>query len=135
MDHFEDAAPPAPRSPFEDIERLCDTIRESKQLDSSSLVLMREADGLINGARQADYGQVQDSFQDVADMWTAILRSAGVLKHTTAEQLVKEPVITAQHALLMMTALKLQRQANRPKRDNIVDAHGYLGLVGQVEGY
>jgi hypothetical protein len=127
MDHFEDAPSPHPRSPLADIAQMCDTIRESKQLDSSSLALMREADGLINGNRQADYGQVKDSFQDVADMWTGILRSAGVMPRDRA--------ITPAQCLLMMTALKVQRQANRPKRDNVVDAHGYLGLVGQVEGY
>jgi hypothetical protein len=34
--------------------------------------------------------------------------------------------ITAEDVPLMMCALKLRRQAHKPKDDNLIDAHGYL---------
>lgn len=87
---------------------------------------MAEAYGLIHGDRKVDYGNVEASYQDVADSWTALLRTAGVLP--------RDQKLTPALTLLMMTALKLQRQANRPKRDNVVDGHGYLALHGQIVG-
>lgn len=88
---------------------------------------MAEAHGLINGDRKTGYGEVKLAFQDVADIWTALLRSAGLL--------ARDKALGPRHVALMMTGLKLQREANRPKRDNVVDGHGYLGLLGQIEGY
>jgi len=75
---------------------------------------MLEANHLVNGDRQADYGSPADSYRDIAKMWTGLL----------GRKLARD--ITAEEAALMMVALKLQRQTQRPKRDNLVDAHGYL---------
>ena len=35
---------------------------------------------------------------------------------------------------LMMVGLKLQRQAMKHKRDNLVDAHGYLLVYAHIRG-
>lgn len=75
---------------------------------------MAEANALVNGDRQADYGSPALNYQGIALVWSGIL----VKK-------LKEP-ITNEEAALMMVGVKVQRQAMKPKRDNMVDAHGYL---------
>jgi hypothetical protein len=75
---------------------------------------MLEANALVNGDRQADYGTPADNYRGVAKVWSGIL--SPILRRD----------ITAAEAALMMAGLKVQRQAMKPKRDNLVDAHGYL---------
>lgn len=75
-----------------------------------------EAQRLVNGDRQADYGSPADNYRDIAAVWSGILG---------------QPV-TARQAALMMVGLKLAREAHKPKRDNIVDAHGYLLVYSHI---
>lgn len=79
---------------------------------------MLEANALVNGERQAAYGPPAIAYERIARIWGGLL---GVK-------------ITAQQAALMMVALKIQRQMERPKRDNLVDAHGYLVVAAHCEG-
>jgi hypothetical protein len=81
---------------------------------------MREADDLVNGGRQSDYGSPSDNWGGVAKVWSGIL----------SRKLKVD--ITAEEASLMMVGLKVQRQAMQPKRDNIVDAHGYLLVSSHI---
>jgi hypothetical protein len=71
---------------------------------------------LVLGDRNADYGTPHEDLGGIGLMWTGLLNSR--LKPGVA--------ITGQDVALMMTALKLRREAHRPKADNIIDAHGYL---------
>lgn len=75
---------------------------------------MLEANDLVNGDRQADYGTPRQNYEGIAKVWSGIL--SPILKRD----------ITPEEAALMMVGLKLQRQAMKQKRDNLVDAHGYL---------
>ncbi len=75
---------------------------------------MVEADTLVNGDRQADYGSPGDSYKGVAKIWSGLL--SPILSRD----------ITPAEAALMMVGLKLQRETVRHKQDNLVDAHGYL---------
>lgn len=69
---------------------------------------------LVLGARNADYGNPHADFAGIALMWSGLLNTK-----------LRER-ITAEEVALMMTALKLRREAHKPKHDNIIDAHGYL---------
>lgn len=69
---------------------------------------------LVLGPRNADYGSPHPDFSGIALMWSGLLNT------------VLSRQLTAQDVALMMTALKLRREAHKPKADNIVDAHGYL---------
>lgn len=83
--------------------------------------ILEEAERLVVGARGADYGHPSEDFGRTAKMWTAILGHP----------------VTAADVALCMVALKLSREVNRPKRDNRVDAAGYLltlEMVRQREG-
>ena len=81
---------------------------------------MLEANRLVNGTRQADYGTPRGNYEGIAKVWSGILSS--ILKRD----------ITPAEAALMMVGLKLQRQAMKHKRDNLVDAHGYLLVYSHI---
>jgi hypothetical protein len=81
---------------------------------------MAEANALVNGERQADYGTPRDNYSGIAKVWSGIL--SPILKRD----------ITPEEAALLMVGLKLQRQAMKPKRDNMVDAHGYLLVYAHI---
>lgn len=78
--------------------------------------ILEEANSLVNGNRQADYGHPLDDFQRTAKMWTAILGFP----------------VTPEQVGLCMCAVKISRQVNHPKRDNLVDLAGYAATVEMV---
>jgi len=78
--------------------------------------ILLEANGLVHGDRQASYGHPINDFTRTAALWSALL---GV-------------PVTAEQVGLCMIAVKLSRQCNAPKRDNLVDAAGYAETVQMV---
>lgn len=82
---------------------------------------MAEANALVNGDRQAAYGAPLDSYEAQAKVWSGML----------ADKLKED--LTAEDVVLLLTAMKLRRQAHKPKRDNIVDTHGYMLVLAHVE--
>jgi uncharacterized protein DUF6378 len=80
--------------------------------------ILQEAQRLVHGDRQASYGHPSDDFARTGKMWAAILG----LPHVTPEQVG-----------LCMCAVKISRQCNSPKRDNLTDLAGYAATVQMVE--
>jgi hypothetical protein len=78
--------------------------------------ILEEAQGLVYGERQASYGHPLDDFTRTAKMWGAILGCE----------------VTAEQVGLCMCALKISRQVNGYKRDNLVDLAGYAATVELV---
>ena len=78
--------------------------------------VLLEAQSLVHGDRQTAYGHPFDDFSRTAAMWSAIL---GV-------------TVTAEQVGLCMCAVKISRQCNAPKRDNMVDLAGYSETVQMV---
>ena len=76
---------------------------------------------LVLGSRNADYGNPHPDFAGIALMWSGLLNTK------------LNAQITAVEVGLMMTALKLRRQAHKPKADNLDDAHGYLLCIEWIE--
>lgn len=83
--------------------------------------ILEEANHLIFGPRNADYGHPADDFTRTGRMWGAIIH----------ELKPGEPV-TAEQVGLCMVALKISREVNRPKRDNLVDIAGYAGTLQMI---
>lgn len=81
-----------------------------------SETILQEAQRLVHGDRQQDYGHPIDDFTRTAALWSAILGHA----------------VTAEQVGLCMCAVKLSRQCNRPKRDNMTDLAGYAATVQMV---
>jgi hypothetical protein len=76
----------------------------------------REAERLVLGDRQQSYGHPIDNFTANAHMWSG----------TLYYKLKPNQVITPEDVALMMLQVKVAREINRKKRDNITDSHGYL---------
>lgn len=81
--------------------------------------ILQEAQRLVHGDRQRAYGHPLDDFSRTAGMATAML------KH----KLKDGESITPEEVGLFMILVKVSRQINRPKRDNMTDAAGYAATV------
>lgn len=79
--------------------------------------MAEEAIDLVYSDRQKDYGHPADDYGRTAALWSALL---GVK-------------ITAKQAALCMVLVKLSREMNMPKPDNMIDAHGYLLVAGRIK--
>ena len=75
--------------------------------------VLDEAKQLICGPRRTDYGDVEESFQDVAFIWSKIFNAD----------------VTPQQVALAMVGLKLCREFNAHKHDNLADICGYAALA------
>ena len=79
--------------------------------------VLDEAKAVINGERQNQYGNPEDSFHLIAAFWSAYLGIA-VLPRQAAE---------------MMVLLKIARQrTGRGKRDNFVDMCGFAAIASEM---
>lgn len=80
--------------------------------------LADEAYELIGGDRLEEYGDMRRSFENIGKVWSVLL---GI-------------EVSAEKVGLMMVGLKLVRENNKHKRDNLVDLIGYTALLGRLEG-
>lgn len=76
----------------------------------------QDARSLVDGPRSAAYGAPPDSMRRIALAWSAVL----------------DRPVTAREVALCMAALKICREANRPKRDNRVDLIGFAIIADMV---
>jgi hypothetical protein len=86
---------------------------EVEPVEPEAQTILDEAAQLVNGDRQRDYGHPKDNLARIASLWSGIL----------------DRPVTAKEVGLCMVALKLAREVATPKRDNIVDAAGYLRML------
>lgn len=89
--------------------------------------VLNEAINIINGERQDVYGSPEDSFALISDYWTTYVRSR------SPEVANAGFCLFADDVAIMMTLFKVAREANQHKRDNIVDAAGYLGIYADMQ--
>lgn len=83
--------------------------------------ILKEADEIAGADRSRDYGHPYDNHRRIAEIWSVQL-----------EQILKRPILPREVALLMI-GLKLAREINSPKRDNLVDAAGYVKCVAMID--
>ena len=79
--------------------------------------ILEEAQRVVAGPRQDNYGHPLDNFTRIALTWEAILGYP----------------VTAQQVGLCMIGVKLCRQSNRSSRDNLVDVAGYAAALQLAE--
>lgn len=82
--------------------------------------LLVDAARTINGERQDQYGNAEDSFAVIARYW---------MNHLNAINRVNNIKIEPRDVAAMMVLFKLAREVNAPKRDNRLDGAGYFGLM------
>lgn len=85
--------------------------------------LLLEAHTIINGERKKTYGDGTNGMQGVAAQWTLYLQQK------YGDNFVS---ISAEDVCWMMADLKKYRQMHKSKRDNVLDAAGYIGLIELV---
>lgn len=79
--------------------------------------ILKEANTIITGDRQRQYGSAYDSFQKIANLWSEYL----------------EQIITVQDVGNMMILLKIARSLGpEEKDDNYIDICGYAALTGEM---
>lgn len=81
---------------------------------------LEEALRLTTGDRQSAYGHPLEDFSRTAGLWTALLGAK-----------LRSP-ITPEEVALAMVCVKMSRQQNKAKRDNIVDMAGYVNCLHMV---
>jgi len=82
-----------------------------------------EAKEIIHGDREETYGHPAKNLQRIAHQWALYLTT----KYGTFIPISSEDVCW------MMADLKKVRQMNAEKRDNLVDAIGYIGLIERLD--
>lgn len=85
--------------------------------------VLREAEKLITGDRNAAYGSPTQNFQDTAKIWTV------QLGHKLKDGAVIDPGEVAS----LMIGLKLARIKASPKLDNWMDIAGYAGCGAEAD--
>ena len=87
----------------------------------------------INGARQDQYGNPEDSFELIARHWTAYIDHKFCREFGMDREEFESVELDGQDVAHMMTLLKIARmQGQRHCLDNYVDAIGYLCLAGEM---
>ena len=81
--------------------------------------ILNEALTVINSERLDMYGNPENSFQVIADYWTNYINSEFNI----------EINIKPNDVAMMMVLLKIARESNQHKKDNYLDAAGYLGIA------
>jgi hypothetical protein len=85
-----------------------------KQLKTANV--LEEANTLIYGERQKEYGSARKSFTKIAKGWQQIF----------------DCDVSPKQVALAMIWLKMCREMNQEKRDNIVDIAGYAGCIDKI---
>lgn len=80
---------------------------------SKSESVLQEAERIINGERRTDYGPAEESFNEIAGLWSVVI---GV-------------TVTPEQVALCMIMLKISRYLEGSQRDSVVDLCGYAGLL------
>ena len=78
--------------------------------------ILDEAKELIYGARQQSYGHPWLDFSRIAKIWEAIFGHP----------------VTPEQVALCLIGVKISREVNAHKRDNLVDGAGYFGTLELV---
>jgi len=81
-----------------------------------NLNILQEAQNIVYGQREDDYGSVTENFNNIAKLWSA------TLKHE----------ITPQQVGLCLIQLKIAREMNKHKHDNLVDIAGYAATLEKL---
>jgi hypothetical protein len=100
---------------LEVVERAKDAVTTTAKAPT----VLQEAESLIYGDREKDYGKTSDNFADIAKGWEVIAKTT----------------ITPEQVGLMMAWLKICRanKDNCEKRDSLVDLCGYAGCIEKIK--
>ncbi len=110
------SGPEPPAAPAEDCQApAARAARDAlRQAEPNAL---RQAERLIYGDRNADYGHPLEDFTRSAKIWGAILNCE----------------VSPEQVGLCMVGVKISRECNTHKPDNLVDGAGYFGCIDRIK--
>ena len=79
--------------------------------------ILHKAEEYICGKRQEEYGEIEDNFTCIADLWSAY----------------KGVKFDAREVAIMMALLKIARMRKPGHIDSAIDCAGYCACAGQLE--
>jgi len=88
-----------------------------RSTQSARGLILIDAHALVGGEREDQYGAPLDCHTSIAEMWAAWLRRKPGLESIK---------LTAEDVCWMQVLVKAAREAHAHKRDNLIDAIGYL---------
>lgn len=98
--------------------------------------LLEQANELIFGDRNKHYGHPRDNFKCIADMWNAYIEQVHKVQlrnHPTLRGGNEATYISPRDVAMMMVLMKVARDANMPKEDNLIDIAGYAGCAARLD--
>ena len=87
--------------------------------------ILEEAVNIVTGERQEQYGQPEDNFATIADMWNAYIERSRQSKKALWH-------LNARNVADMMILMKVARLAAGGTRDSYVDVAGYAACGGEI---
>ena len=99
----------------EEADELCRRVNREDQAKEEESILT-EANRLVAGDRQSQYGHPHENFTDIAEIASALINKK----------------LTAIECAYVMLAVKLGRLKYQYKHDSIVDAAGYLKVIDMI---
>lgn len=91
--------------------------------------VLEEAQALVYGDRQAEYGHPRENYEAIGRLFTAYLESR------YRGHVIGDVEITAVDASVMMLLMKIGRLATGSvKRDTVADMAGYVAVLSRVMG-
>lgn len=90
---------------------------DCEQGESEKESILQEAERIVNGDRQADYNDPIENFKRIATIASVLIGNE----------------ISPKDCCKVMMAVKLAREANKHKRDNLVDLCGYNHILNLIE--
>lgn len=99
--------------------------REEKEKTTREYIL-REAALIVCGDRNEQYGEPEDSFRAIAELWETYVRERCV--STGADVCIKEADVA-----MMMVLLKVARTFRGTKADTYIDIAGYAACAAEAE--
>lgn len=87
---------------------------------AASTSVLDEAKEIIYGDREQTYGEPGINLKRIARLWNAYLSN-------------RDGDLSAEDVAWMMVLLKTARQQHASKRDNLVDACGYIALIERLD--
>lgn len=91
---------------------------------AKQLNVLEEADKLVNGVRDSDYGLPHVNWGNTAKLMTTYLHARGLLP--------LDMDLDAYDGAMLMVCVKLAREAYKRSRENLVDIAGYAAVAERI---
>lgn len=93
--------------------------------------ILEAAASCVNGDRDKQYGNPEDSFRTIAGLWNVYLERAKLVY----DPMVHSGMIGAQDVAAMLALVKIARiSSGRRHADNWIDLAGYAACGGEIDG-